>query len=151
MKEPIESILVPLDYSEPAFHAAWIGLAIARSMQAPLTLFHIHLQEKAIREVVTINAADLSALTDEKYRSLLKEVVINPSEDSIRAAVGDIAVEFETATHSLSEEICEYAKTHEIGLIVIGAKVHSMVHDVLLGNLTSRVLQKAHCPVTVVH
>ena len=54
MTKPIDRIMVPLDYSEPAFHAAWIALAIARSMRASLTLFHIHLQEKATRETVVI-------------------------------------------------------------------------------------------------
>ena len=150
MTKPIDSILVPLDYSEPAFHAAWIALAIARSMQASLTLLHIHLQEKATRETVVIDRDKLSALTDESYPSLLEDVVVDPSVDSLRAHAFS-EVEFETASHSLSNEICDYARDHEIGLIVIGAKIHSMIHDVLLGNLTAKVLDKAPCPVTVVH
>ena len=150
MKQPIESILVPLDYSEPAFHAAWIALAIARSMQTSLTLFHIHLQEKATRETVVIEHDKLSKLTDESYPALLEDVVVDPSFDSLRAREFS-EVEFETASHSLSNEICKYAKDHEIGLIVIGAKIHSTIHDLLLGNLTSKVCDNAHCPVTVVH
>ncbi len=150
MKQPIESILVPLDYSEPAFHAAWIALAIARSMRTSLTLFHIHLQEKATRETIVIEHDKLSALTDESYPALLEDVVIDPSVDSLRAREFS-EVEFETASHSLSNEICNYAKNHEIGLIVIGAKIHSTLHDLILGNLTSKVLDQAPCPVTVVH
>ncbi len=150
MKQPIESILVPLDYSEPAFHAAWIALAIARSMQASLTLFHIHLQERATRETVVIDHTNLSELTDENYPALLEDIVVDPSEDSLRSRTFS-EVEFETASHSLSGEICEYAKEHDIGLIVIGAKVHTALHDVLLGNLTAKVLDRAPCPVTVVH
>ncbi len=149
MKQPIESILVPLDYSEPAFHAAWIALAIARSMRASLTLFHIHLQEKATRETVVIEHDKLSALTDEIYPTLLEDVVVDPSFDNLRAREFS-EVEFETASHSLSNEICNYAKDHEIGLIVIGAKIHSTIHDLLLGNLTSKVLTHSPCPVTVV-
>ena len=150
MKQPIESVLVPLDYSEPAFHAAWIALAIARSMRASLTLFHIHLQEKATRETVVIDHERLSELTDESYPTLLEDIVIDPSVESLRSRAFS-EVEFETASHSLSTEICDYAKAHEIGLIVIGAKIHSRIHDVLLGNLTSKVLDTAPCPVTVVH
>ena len=150
MKQPIESILVPLDYSEPAFHAAWIALAIARSMRASLTLFHVHVQEKATRETVVIEHDKLSKLTDESYPALLEDVVVDPSFDSLRAREFS-EVEFETASHSLSNEICNYAKDHEIGLIVIGAKIHSTIHDLLLGNLTSKVLDHAPCPVTVVH
>ncbi|MEE8094619.1 MAG: universal stress protein [Gammaproteobacteria bacterium] len=150
MKQPIESVLVPLDYSEPAFHAAWIALAIARSMRASLTLFHIHLQEKATRETVVIEGDKLSALTDENYPALLEDVVIDPSVDSLKARTFS-EVEFETASHSLSNEICDYARDHGIGLIVIGAKIHSKIHDVLLGNLTAKVVDKAPCPVTVVH
>ncbi len=150
MTKPIDRIMVPLDYSEPAFHAAWIALAIARSMRASLTLFHIHLQEKATRETVVIEYEKLSALTDESYPSLLEDVVVDPSVDSLKARAFS-EVEFETASHSLSNEICDYAKDHEIGLIVIGAKIHSALHDLLLGNLTAKVVDKAPCPVTVVH
>lgn len=150
MTKPIDRIMVPLDYSEPAFHAAWIALAIARSMRASLTLFHIHLQEKATRETVVIEYKKLSALTDEGYPSLLEDVVVDPSVDSLKARAFS-EVEFETASHSLSNEICDYAKDHEIGLIVIGAKIHSALHDLLLGNLTAKVVDKAPCPVTVVH
>ena len=72
MTQPIESVLVPLDFSEPAFHAAWIALAIARSMQASLTLFHIHLQENAMRETIVIGPDKLSELTDEDTRKDFK-------------------------------------------------------------------------------
>ena len=150
MQQSIERILVPVDYSEPAFHAAWIALAIARSMQASLTLFHVHFQEKATRETIVIDHDRLSELTEESYPTLLEDIVIDPSEDSLRSRKFS-EVEFETATHSLSSEICDYAKDHEIGLIVIGAKVHTVIHDVLLGNLTAKVLDHAPCPVTVVH
>lgn len=150
MTKPIDRIMVPLDYSEPAFHAAWIALAIARSMRASLTLFHIHLQEKATRETVVIEYEKLSALTDESYPSLLEDVVVDPSVDSLKARAFS-EVEFETASHSLSNEICDYAREHEIGLIVIGAKIHTALHDLLLGNLTTKVVDKAPCPVTVVH
>ena len=92
----------------------------------------------------------LSELTEESYPTLLEDIVIDPSEDSLRSRKFS-EVEFETATHSLSSEICDYAKDHEIGLIVIGAKVHTVIHDVLLGNLTAKVLDHAPCPVTVVH
>ena len=92
----------------------------------------------------------LSALTDESYPSLLEDVVVDPSVDSLKARAFS-EVEFETASHSLSNEICDYAKEHEIGLIVIGAKIHSALHDLLLGNLTAKVVDKAPCPVTVVH
>ena len=150
MTQPIESVLVPLDFSEPAFHAAWIALAIARSMQASLTLFHIHLQENAMRETIVIGPDKLSELTDEDYPVLLKDVVVDPSVENLKTREYS-EVEFETVSHSLSKEICEYAKEHEIGLIVIGAKIHTPIHDLLLGNLTTNVLDHAHCPVTVVH
>ena len=97
-----------------------------------------------------IEGDKLSALTDESYPSLLEDVVIDPSVDSLKARTFS-EVEFETASHSLSNEICDYARDHEIGLIVIGAKIHSKIHDVLLGNLTAKVVDKAPCPVTVVH
>ena len=154
MKQPIERILAPLDYSEPAFRAAWVALAIARSMPASLTLLHIHMQEKALRETVLIDRDELARLTDETYPSLLRKVVGDPSAKLLRSAVQHSVAEVKEVAPSLhchSDEICTYAKDHKVDLIVIGAKVHSKIHAVLLGNVTSEVLHKAPCPVIVVH
>ncbi len=151
MKRAIEKVLVPVDYSEPAFHAAWIGFAIARSEQASLTLMHIHMRENALREVVAIDKADLLDLSDETFRALLLKIVGDPSYPALQAAVDHSVVEFESSSSHTSDEICHYAKAHGIDMIVMGSHGRSNLEAIFRGSVSYEVVRKAHCPVTIVH
>ena len=151
MQKPINRILVPFDYSDPALHAAWIALAIARSMQASLTLFYLNLQERARRVTMVIEADSLPSLTDEIFAALLPKIVGDPSTQVLRAAFGGGLVEIASGTFSPAEEIIAYAEGNGTDLIVIGANVHSRLHDILMGSVTTEVLEHAKCSVTVVH
>ena len=151
MIKSIARILVPLDYSEPATQAAWIAYSIARSLQASITLIHIHIQEKALRELVVIDAEELADLSEEKFEDLLLKIVGDPSQSALQSTGNHAVVEIEPCTYSPSDEICEYAGQKNINLIVMGSRVHSKIEDLLLGSVSTEVLQKAPCPVTVVH
>jgi nucleotide-binding universal stress UspA family protein len=48
------------------------------------------------------------------------------------------------------EEIVQFAKDKEASMIVIGARAHSMMEDVMMGGVTERVSRNAHCPVMIV-
>ncbi len=149
--KPIERVLVAVNYSEPSFHAAWIALAIARSMNASMTLIHIHVQERKIREAVAIAQVEIAALTDEKFHELLIKLVGDPAYQDLQAAVDHSTVEFDQVTMSLSEEICAYAKSHHNDLIVIGSQGRSNIKELFMGSVSHEIVRKAHCPVTVVH
>lgn len=151
MIKPIERILVPVYYSEPAFHAAWIALAIARSMRASMTLMHIHVQEKALRELIFIDQSALVELTDEKFKSLLLKLVGDPSYQALHDAAEHSVVEFEPCNDTPAHEICAYAKEHNIDLIVIGSHGRSNIEELFVGSVSFEVVRKAPCPVTVVH
>ena len=151
MLKSIERVLVPIDQSKPALQAAWIALSIARSVGASMALMHIHIQEKALREVVFIEPDEVTELTEEKYEVLLKKIVGDPSYKALQSAVDHGKVEIQECTYHPSDEICNYAKEKQINLIVMGSRVHSKLGDFLLGNVSTEVLHKAPCPVTIVH
>ena len=151
MLKSIERVLVPIDYSEPAFHAAWIAFSIARSIKASITLIHIHIREKALRELVLIDPNELVELTDEKFENLLQKIVGDPSVKALQSTVDHSVVEFDACTYSPSDEICNYAKEKEFNLIVMGSRIHSKIEELLVGNVATEVLRKAPCPVTIVH
>lgn len=148
MMKPIERILVPIDYSEPAFHAAWIAFAIARSMRSSIILMHIHIQEKALRELISIDQSELTTIAEGKFHELLTRIVGDPCDEQ---SVDKNAIEFVPSTDSLSNEICDYARAHQIDLIVIGSHGRSNIKELLLGSVSHEVVRKAPCPVTVVH
>lgn len=151
MQNRINNILVPVYYSEPAFRAASFAFAIARSMAASMTLLHIHIREQSLRESVTMDKSELEALTDEKLRVLIMKLVGDPSYAALQSAVDHGAVEFETASDSMPDEICHFADTHNIDLIVIGSQGHSNMKELFAGSVSHEVVRKATCPVTVVH
>ncbi len=151
MMRSIEKILVPIDYSEPAFQAAWIGYSIAKSIRASLTLIHIHIREKALRELVLIEKGELAEFTEDQFRDLIQKLVGDPSYNAVKLAADNNVVEFDECTYKPSDEICDYAREKGINLIVMGSRIHSAIEDLLLGNVSSEVLHNAPCPVTVVH
>lgn len=151
MKRPIEKVLLPVYYSEPAFHAAWIGLAIARSEQASISLMHIHVREKSVREVVSIDKDELAGVSDESFRALVLRMVGDPSYKALQEAVDHGVVEFESSSSHLADEICNYAKEHGIDLIVMGSHGRSNLEAIFVGSVSHEVIRKAPCPVTIVH
>jgi nucleotide-binding universal stress UspA family protein len=151
MHNQIERILVPVQYSEPAMHAASIAVAIARSMDASVTLIHIYVSEKKLRESVTLDQSELAGLTDAKLQDLVTTLVTHTSINEVRNAVDHGLVEFEPTTNSLADEICNYAGTHDIDMIVIGSNGRSNIKELFAGSISHDVVRKSQCPVTVVH
>ena len=151
MLQTIEKILVPIDDSEPGFQAAWMAFTIARSVGASISLIHIHRREKALREVVIIDPLDLIRLSEDHYGDLLKKIIGDPSYQALHSAADHSVIEIEESSFDPSDEILKYADEKGISLIVMGARIHSKLANILLGNVSSDVLEKAHCPVTIVH
>ena len=120
-------------------------------MRASLTLIHIHIQEKALRELVTIDQSEFDEISQKKFEDILLKIVGDPSVKALQSAADHSVVEIESCSYSPADEICNYAKEKKINLIVMGARVHSTIKDLLLGGVSTDVLHKAPCPVTIVH
>ena len=151
MLKSIANILVPITYSDAAFQGAWIALSIARSLHASMTFIHIHIREKALRELIFIDRNELGDLTDTKLQDLLLKIVGDPSSQALQSVVEHSVVAFESCTFTPADEICDYAKKNNIDLIVMGCRRRSNIKELLLGSVSHEVVQKATCPVTVVH
>ncbi|MFD2761638.1 universal stress protein [Lentibacillus juripiscarius] len=83
--------------------------------------------------------------------------------DSVRLEMQEVKKEFEVdnvtvytdvvTNHSqrnAGEKVCEYAYEHGIDLIIIGSRGLGGVKKLLLGSISTRVVQRAHCPVLVI-
>ena len=46
-----------------------------------------------------------------------------------------------------SDELIKYAVVHEVDLIVLGVRGHSVMESLLVGSTTDRVVRQAPCPV----
>lgn len=91
-------------------------------------------------------------------RSLPREELFNALaalEDELRILVQEAAptlehFETKTAEGSIFKEILNYAKELEPDVIIMPSHSHSKVENILIGSVTSKVVEKANCSVLVI-
>ncbi len=149
--KPVESILVPIEYSEPAFRAAEMALDLARGSNASLTLLHLHISDVAVRETVTIEPAQVRRTSAANLRTLMLALVSGMTESTLEAVVPHSHAEVAKGSRSPSNVIVDFAEAHRFDLIVMGARSHSRLHTMLLGDVAEEVITEAPCHVMLLH
>ena len=139
----IQSILVPLDFSEPA-KAAWqYAVRLAEQFGAKLILLHV------VEPVGTPDFAYYPLMMENdkvlaKAKAELNQVVAQAELDP--KLIGKTLVRNGAAFH----EITQAAEALKADLIVIATHGYKGLKHVLLGSTTERVVRHASCPVLVV-
>ena len=64
--------------------------------------------------------------------------------------MGATGVAHEVLTGPAASEIVEYARSHDMDLIVMGTHGRRGLSHLLMGSVAERVLRTAHCPVLTV-
>ena len=137
------TILVPVDFSEPAREALDYAVAFASQFRARLVVLHVV-------EIPYVGSG-------------LGEIELPPVDTEIRGSVTDhlakIVAEHvgdrlpaETLTRSGQPwyEITEAARESDVDLIIIGTHGYTGLKHVLMGSTAERVVRHATCPVLVV-
>lgn len=144
----IKQILLPTDFSECSAEATKYACSLAEQFQAELHLLHVVEQlGSTISEAVTEMASafeDYLEVAEAKALSKLGQV-LDP------AWVKGKKVTLGTRVGSPFVNIIEYAKEHQIDLIVIGTHGRTGLSHVLIGSVAERVVRMAPCPVLTVH
>lgn len=136
-------VLVAVDESTFAAHAADVGFDLARSLGAAVAI--IHVVDPAVVAYAPeggIPANDLIALAQQDGKRLLNAF-------SQRAALQPPPLEFIPVGKSATE-IVKAAKEWPADLIVIGSHGRGGVKRLLLGSVADAVMRHATCPVLVV-
>lgn len=137
----LTKIMVPVDGSEHAMHAARYSLGLVEKFQCSVVLLHCHkaypsyLGEPYFQQVVDKTLRQANELL-EPYRQLFKEAEIDFQELLFEEPAGKI--------------IPQVAETEAVDLILIGSKGKSDLEGLILGSVTHQVIQLSHCPVLVV-
>lgn len=151
MELSVKHILVPIDGSSSARKAVIHAGHLARLCGSTVTLLRVHrpdpYQASALYEVPPLGAyQDLSAL-----EKRLNDPTLDPVFKEARELLGAVGnCEDRILWGQPAAEICEFARTHGVDHIVMGARGRSNFAALLLGSVSSQVLQYASCPVTVV-
>lgn len=134
-----ERIVIPVDGSDEATHAARRGLALARAFDAAVDVIHV-VPTKALR--LTRKTAEKTRLR-ERGEQILTEI------DGL-AAEFDRSLSTELVEGKPGVQISEFAAEQNADLIVIGRQGMTGLGRRLLGGVTEQVLHRSDVPVLVV-
>jgi nucleotide-binding universal stress UspA family protein len=145
-------ILVPIDGSEPSFHAAHIASNIANKFNSEIIVLYVVVSPSKSEY------ANLTGLVTPKQIDMIIENAkkqardwFNRIEDVIKEKNPNIKVSTKVILTGVAVygEIIQYAGQENIDLIVIGTRGRSGVKKRLLGSTASGVVTYADCPVLV--
>ena len=145
-------LLVPIDGSEPSFHAARVAINIANKFNSEIiVLFVVVSPSKS-------EYANLTGLVTPKQIDMIIENAkkesktwFNRIEDIVKEKNSNIKVSTKVILTGIAVygEIIHYAQEENIDLIVIGTRGRSGIKKLLLGSTASGVVTYANCPVLV--
>jgi len=145
-------ILVPIDGSEPSFHAAHIASNIANKFNSEIIVLYVVVAPSKSEY------ANLTGLVTPKQIDMIIENAkkqardwFNRIEDMIKEKNPNIKVSTKVILTGVAVygEIIQYAGQENIDLIVIGTRGRSGVKKLLLGSTASGVVTYSDCPVLV--
>ena len=145
-------ILVPIDGSEPSFHAARIANNIAKRFNSEIIFLYVVVSPSKYEY------ANLTGLVTPKQIDMIiqnaKEEAkdwFNRIEDMVKKENPNIKLSTKVILTGVAVygEIIQHAEKESIDLIVIGTRGRSGVKKLLLGSTASGVVTYAHCPVLV--
>ena len=135
----VNKILLPVDGSHHAHRAAKYAAELAGLTNATVVLMHAYGDVPVIlgprREII-------EELKEESHKLLT----------GYTEALGRAGVAFTEVVHkgSPGEAILDVAREEKCDLIILGAKGHSELEELVLGSVSHKVLHTAVCPVLIV-
>jgi len=136
-------ILVPIDFSEPSEAALAYARTIATKFGGRLQLLHVIEDPYRAAYAAEVYVPELAGLRDELIadaRVRLK-ATLEPTDFT------NLNADFEAMIGTPAWTIVEYAKGHDIDLIVMGTHGRGGVSHLLMGSVAEKVIRTAACPV----
>ena len=137
----VNKILVPIDYSLGSNTAMTYAESLAREYDAELHLVHVYEQPFAY-----VDGGFSSAVIPEVTPADLER------EETRFEAVTPQGVRFQRQfiVGLPADELVQYAKEHEIDLVVMGTHGRTGLSRLLMGSVAEAVLRRAPCPVLTI-
>lgn len=138
------TILVPVDGSQPSLRAVEFAIRIARD-RSGVTLHLLTVQAPIISGNVRrfISAETIAEYYRDESRQALQAAKAMLDESGV-------AYQEHMQVGPIAEMIHRFAKEHECGMIVMGTRGLGSVAGLLLGSIATKVLSLADIPVTLV-
>ena len=135
----MDHILSPVDGSEPSYRALEFAAKLSKSLGAKLTVL-------AVRQYIVGRKTVADVWNDDEVSGIFKKA------KEIAAAVGSPEAGIaESRARDVAHAIVDYAEQNRVDLIVMGASGIGALKAFVVGSVSSDVLRKSVCPVTIVH
>ncbi|HBT20910.1 MAG TPA: universal stress protein [Peptococcaceae bacterium] len=138
-------VLLCADGSENSIRTAEYAALLAKAASiSRITVLHVDNLITLIKSRGVTLPSEFKDLYDPKVKEGLNKIERILQRESIP---------FETKVledNDAAEAICEFAKFYNYDLIIMGSRGIGGIKGLLLGSVSSKVLQLAHCPVTIV-
>jgi universal stress protein A len=134
-------ILVPHDFSDTSNAAVRYGIALAKNFGA--RLYVLHVGDQARLDLETEFPLGLEGAVEDAVRERLSKI-FTPAEQT------ELKPDFVLRPGVPAQEIVEFAKDHEVDLIVMGTHGRGFVGHVVMGSVAEKIVRTAPCPVLTV-
>jgi nucleotide-binding universal stress UspA family protein len=143
----LKKILVATDFSEPSDAALAYGRELGRTFAAQMLVMHV------VDNVLTrAYGGDGFVFTDPDLQRDIEASALRQVNgllgDEDRGMLGAEAVILTSNTPAFA--LVDYARSHDVDLIVIGTHGRGAVAHLLMGSVAERVVRTAPCPVLTV-
>ena len=145
----IESVVVPVDFSESSEKAVRYGVEIARERKAKLVILHV-INQRILDSIHELSVKGYKG----DFVEAVKNMIHNRHEDlhafvpeSLRSGLD---MEFVIRKGRPATEIVKFTRENNTDLVIVGVKGRSALEVVFLGSVARDVVNHAPCPVLVV-
>ena len=136
-----KQILVGCDFSADSGRAVEYGFSLAQEFEAVIHLVHV-VEPFIYRDTMLPDSTKTEALSEVTTgcRKRLEDLVPEDVQNWCK-------VEIDCEAGKPFQALKKYADEHQIDLIVLGVRGHSLVETMLLGSTTDRLIRGVACPV----
>jgi len=139
----LENILVPTDFSENSLKALGYGIAMARRFGATLSLLHI---VEPTAPFTGLESVPIVIDSNEELTSAENRM----AEFAAQNVPADVPVTSLVRLGSAVHEISDFARMHNIDLVIASTHPHNRLSRALFGGITERIIHQAPCPILIV-
>ncbi len=139
-----ERILVPMDFSDFSLSALSEAVDQARAHDAELHLLHVEEPIFPVAELAWFS--DYESVNEENFKMAQRAM------DQVLASKvpAGLMVTSHVAQGSITDTIADYAREHNIDLIVMATHGRRGLSHVLMGSVTEDLMKNAPCPMLII-
>ncbi|HXH20244.1 MAG TPA: universal stress protein, partial [Chitinophagales bacterium] len=146
----MKHLMVPIDFSEYAYNACQFALQLASQYKAKVTVFHAYHIPIVDPLMPSEYLSDIAESAEKEINSNMEKLLNQMNEYVISHHLGSIDIKSYVTMGFAVDEIILAAQKLEPDLIVMGRRYTEGMTKILLGSITSTIVEKAKLPVLVV-